>query len=259
MYPPFALGSRPVKSTAAVRDPRHQGTGFQCRKTIRRCGSSLRASVRRGRCARYAQNVCFLSEILATAGGFTALTRMLRGKRGWRFAKLGLCASLAAAGAGVLYMSLMLAERQTDMPPMYSGVRANPLHAAFGVMTLLGLVCYGLAFVRLGRLKWTGVISILLSGLMLVEVMHHGDAFPPLFSTLYRSFSRSSVPAIELLFLPVDKTVKGDQAVVLFAKLMPVILKVMPITSSQRVQVSASSVDTRKQLLASLRIAGDVN
>jgi hypothetical protein len=131
-----------------------------------------------------AQNLCFLSGLLAATGGLVAVTKMLRGTRGWRLAQLGLVASLAAtaAGMGVVYRYLTLVQRQTpDTPPLYSGAGANPLHATYAVLTLVGLVCYGLALILLGRPKWTGAISILLSSLMLVQVVRHGDAFPPLF------------------------------------------------------------------------------
>ena len=130
-----------------------------------------------------AQNLCFLSGLLAAAGGLVTLTKMLSGTPGSWLAQIGMLATLAAtaAGVGVVYISVTLAERQTpDMPPIYSGAGANPLHAVYGVLTLLGFVCYGLALVRVG-LKWTGVTSILLSSVMLVEVARHGDAFPPLF------------------------------------------------------------------------------
>ncbi|MGH9874148.1 MAG: hypothetical protein ACRD9S_16990 [Pyrinomonadaceae bacterium] len=129
------------------------------------------------------QNLCFLLGMLAAAGGLVTLTKMLRGTRGSWLAQIGMLTTLAAtvAGVGVLYISLTLAERQTpNMPPMYSGAGVNPLHAVYGLLTLLGFVFYGLALVRVG-LKWTGLISILLSSIMLVEVVRHLDAFPPLF------------------------------------------------------------------------------
>ena len=130
-----------------------------------------------------AQNLCFLSGLLAAAGGLLTLTKMLSGTPGSRLGQIGMLATLAAtaAGVGVVYVCVTLAERQTpDMPPMYSGAGANPLHAVYGMLTLLGFLCYGLALVRVG-LKWAGLTSILLSGVMLVEVARHGDAFPPLF------------------------------------------------------------------------------
>ena len=130
------------------------------------------------------QNLCFLSGLLAAAGGLAALTGMLRETRGRQLAQLGLLTTLAATavGVGVVYTSLTLAERQTpEAPPMYSGAGANPLHIAFGVLTLLGFICYGLALVQSGRLKWTGVAAILLSSVMLFEIVRQRDAFPPLF------------------------------------------------------------------------------
>ena len=129
------------------------------------------------------QNLCFLSGMLAAAGGLVMLTKMLRGTRGSQLAQIGMLATLAATavGVGVVYIYVTLAERQTPvMPPMYSGAGVNPLHAVYGVLTLFGFACYGLALVRVG-LKWTGLTSILLSSIMLVEVVRHRDAFPPLF------------------------------------------------------------------------------
>ena len=131
-----------------------------------------------------AQNLCFLLGLLAAAGGFAALTKMLRETRGWRFAQLGLVTTLVATsvGLGVLYIYVMLVDTQTpDAPPMYSGAGANPLHMAFGVLTLVGFICYGVALLQFGRLKWTGATAIFLSGVMLIEVVRLRDAFPPLF------------------------------------------------------------------------------
>ena len=142
-----------------------------------------------------AQNLCFLSGLLGATGGLAALTKMLRHTRGWRFARLGLLTNLVATavGVGVVHVYLTLAERQTAAAPrMYSGEGANPLHIAFGVLTLTGFACYGVALVQSGRLKWTGVAGILLSSLMLAEVARYGDAFPPLFSTLFPSCSASA-------------------------------------------------------------------
>ena len=65
------------------------------------------------------------------------------------------------------------------MPPMYSGAGVNPLPAVYGVLTLFGFACYGLALVRVG-LKWTGLTSILLSSINPVEVVGHRDASPTL-------------------------------------------------------------------------------
>jgi hypothetical protein len=130
-----------------------------------------------------AQNLFFLSGVLAAAGGLVTVTKMLSGTPGSQLARIGMLATLAAttAGVGVVYVSVTLAERLTpDMPAMYSGAGGNPLHAVYGVLTLLGFVCYGLALVRVG-LRWTGLTSILLSSVLLVEVARHGDAFPPLF------------------------------------------------------------------------------
>ena len=39
---------------------------------------------------------------------------------------------------------------------MYSGAGANPLHMVFAVLTLVEFICYGVAFLQFGRLKWTG-------------------------------------------------------------------------------------------------------
>ena len=63
---------------------------------------------------------------------------------------------------------------------MYSGAGANPLHMPFAVLTLVGFICYGVALLQFGRLKWTGATAILLSGVMLVEVVRLRDAFPAL-------------------------------------------------------------------------------
>lgn len=131
-----------------------------------------------------AQNLCFLSGLLAAAGGFFALTKMFHETRGRRFAQVGLLTTVAASavGVGVVYLYLTLAERQSPAAPrMYSGAGANPLHMTFAVLTLVGFVCFGVALVQSGCLKWTGVAGILLSSLMLAGVARHGDAFPPLF------------------------------------------------------------------------------
>ena len=99
-----------------------------------------------------AQNLCFLLGLLAASAGLAVLTPSLRGTRGWRFAQLGLLTTISATvvGMGVVYNSLTLAERQTpDVPPMYSGAGANPLHTCFGVLTLVGFIFYGVALVRL--------------------------------------------------------------------------------------------------------------
>ena len=130
------------------------------------------------------QNLCFLAGLLAAMGGLASLTRMLRQTRGWRFAQVGLLTTVAATavGVGVVYVCVTLAERQTPAAPrMYSGAGANPLHMPFGVLTLVGFACYGIALVQAGRLRWTGVAGIVLSSLMLAVVTRHGDAFPPLF------------------------------------------------------------------------------
>jgi len=130
------------------------------------------------------QNLCFLLGLLAAAGGLVTFAANLRGTPARSLAQLGMFATLAATAAGmaVFYVSLTIRERQTpEMPPLFTGARSDPLHAAYGVLTLVGFVCYGLALTRLGRLRWTGVTCILLSSLMLVAVVRHGDAFPPLF------------------------------------------------------------------------------
>ena len=74
-----------------------------------------------------AQNVCFLLGLLAAAGGFAALTTMLRAKPGSRFAQLGLLTTLVATsvGLGVLYIYVTLADRQTPMRPRCIRARAR--------------------------------------------------------------------------------------------------------------------------------------
>ena len=134
--------------------------------------------------AWFAQNLCFVSGMLASAGGLFALTKILDRTPGRRFGQHGLLitAAATAVGVGVVYLYLTLAQRLTpDAPPMYSGAGTNPLHVPFAVLTLIGFVCYGVALVQTERLKWTGVAGIVLSSLMLVGVALHGDAFPPLF------------------------------------------------------------------------------
>jgi hypothetical protein len=134
--------------------------------------------------AWFEQNLCFVLGMLASAGGLFALTKILDRTPGRRFGQHGLLITAAATAVsiGVVYVYLTLAKRlMPDAPPMYSGAGANPLHVPFAVLTLMGFVFYGVALVQTANLRWTGVTGILLSGLMLVAVSLHGDAFPPLF------------------------------------------------------------------------------
>ena len=131
-----------------------------------------------------AQNLCFLVGVLATFGGLTALTTMLHETRARRLADCGLVTTLIATvlGIGVVYRAVNVhAWLTATSPPMYSGAGANPVHTAFGVLTLVGFICYGLALISLQPLRWTGVVAIMLSTVMLVQVAQHRDAFPPLF------------------------------------------------------------------------------
>ena len=130
------------------------------------------------------QNLCFLCGVLATCGGLVTLTAMLHETWARRFAVGGLVTTLIATvlGIGVVYRALNAhAWLMATSPPMYSGAGTNPLHTMFGVLTLVGFIGYGLALVSLQPLRWTGVVAIVLSTGMLVQVAQRHDAFPPLF------------------------------------------------------------------------------
>lgn len=130
------------------------------------------------------QNLCFLVGVLATLGGLAIVTTMLRENWPRRLADCGLVTMVVASvlGIAVLYRAVSVREWLTAAsPPMYSGARNTPLHTTFGVVTLVGFILYGLAFISLKSLKWTGAVAITLSAVMLDQVARHRDAFPPLF------------------------------------------------------------------------------
>ena len=135
------------------------------------------------RTAWLVQNFLFLLGMLAAGVGLVCLAKRLKGMRGQHFARLGLVSIVAAtvAGLGMIYSLLRFPETQAlDAPPMFSGAGTHPLHTAYGVLTLLAFICYGVTFFQRGR-RVVAVVSILLSGAMLVAVINRRDNFPPLF------------------------------------------------------------------------------
>jgi hypothetical protein len=108
-----------------------------------------------------AQNLCFLLAA-ARGNGRTGRTNEDAASHAWlavRTARLDLLTTLVvtAVGVGVVYVYLTLAERQTAAAPrLYSGEGANPLHMAFGVLTLTGFACYGVVLVQSGRSEVDG-------------------------------------------------------------------------------------------------------
>jgi hypothetical protein len=134
--------------------------------------------------AWFAQNRCFISGMLASGGGALHVDKDIgpNERASVRAAWMLTTLAATAVGIGVVYLYLTLAQRLTpEAPPIYSGASTNPLHIPFAVLTLIGFACYGIALIQTGRLRWTGVVGILLSSLMLVGVVQGGDAFPPLF------------------------------------------------------------------------------
>ena len=63
-----------------------------------------------------AQNLCFLLGLLAATVGLAVLTPILRSKRGWRFAQLGLLTTMAATAAGV---GAEVVRRGDAFPPLF--------------------------------------------------------------------------------------------------------------------------------------------
>jgi len=129
------------------------------------------------------QNLLFLLGMLAASVGLVCLAKGLKGMRGRHFARLGLVSIVVAtvAGLGMFYSLLRFPENQTlDAPPMFSGAGSHPLHATYGVLTLVAFICYGVTFFQCGQ-RGVAVVSILLSSAMLVAVINRRDNFPPLF------------------------------------------------------------------------------